>query len=141
MAEDRANDSARVPDLNYKSVREASNIASVSKPEGKHGRPRVQERTAEELGPRDMTKFDPKNKHHVGLITAKDESTSGLMMHPGGYFSFPAKKGPAKKSTQRPAEKAVAKPEGKPEAKPKKKMSNLEKAQAALDAAKRAGKI
>jgi hypothetical protein len=95
MAEDRANDSARQPELPYKGLEGKKNIALVSRPshgyEGSGGRIRVIERTPEELGPREMTKFDKNNKYHVGILTANDGSTESMMIHPGGYFSFPKK--------------------------------------------------
>lgn len=112
MAEDRANNPARQPDLPYKGLEGKQNIASVSRPshgyEGSGGRIRVTEYTPEEMGPREMTKFDPKNKYHVGMLTSKDESTQGMLMHEGGYFSFPKQEAGSKKPTQPVSKKAVA---------------------------------
>jgi hypothetical protein len=107
MAEDRANDSARQPELPYKGLEGKKNIALVSRPshgyEGSGGRIRVIERTPEELGPREMTKFDKTNKYHVGLLTSTDDSTKDMMIHPGGYFSFPKKEATERKMIKKPA--------------------------------------
>ena len=154
MAEDRANDPARTPKINtealYKSLEGKKNIASVSLPSrgdtrpgtGKWdfggGRPRVEEYNEEELGPREMTKFDKNNKYHVGMLTAKDDSNKGMMIHSGGYFSFPKKEAPAKTEGKSAPKKAVA---PKKDAAPKKKMSNLEKARAAEEAARKSKKL
>jgi hypothetical protein len=105
MADDRANNPARVVNTEsiYKSLEGKKNIASVALPSrndqrpgsGKWdfggGRPHVEEYNEEELGPREMTKFDKNNKYHVGILTAKDGSNKGMMLHSGGYFSFPKK--------------------------------------------------
>jgi hypothetical protein len=124
MAEDRANNPARVPNINtdaiYKSLEGKKNIASVSLPSrgdtrpgtGKWdfggGRLQVSEYNEEELGPREMTKFDKTNKYHVGLLTAQDDSAKGMMLHPGGYFSFPKKAAPAETKPKAAPKKAVA---------------------------------
>lgn len=127
MADDRANNPARTPSINteaiYKSLEGKKNIASVSLPSrgdtrpgtGKWdfggGRPHVEEYNEEELGPREMTKFDKTNKYHVGLLSAHDETTKGMMLHSGGYFSFPKKEAPAKTEGKAAPKKKVAKPE------------------------------
>lgn len=160
MADDRSGDASRTPNLDtsseetvpYKGLIGKKNIAWASLPSrhessqgtGKWdfggGRLQVAERTPEELGPREMTKFDKNNKYHVAMLKSAGESkdaTEGLMLHSGGYFSFPKKEqpkkeAPQKKPTQKAAEKAVA---------PKKKMSNLEKARAAEAEARKNKKI
>lgn len=165
MADDRSGDASRTPNLDtsneetvpYKGLIGKKNIAWASLPSrhesskgtGKWdfggGRLQVKERDEEEMGPREMTKFDPKNKYHVAMLKSSAESsdgTEGLMLHPGGHFSFPKKEAPKKeapqkKPTQKASEKAVA---PKKEA-PKKKMSNLEKARAAEAAARKSGKL
>jgi hypothetical protein len=138
MAEDRANNSARVPEVGSSAIQKAlegkSNIAGVYGPQRRDmntpgsgkwdfggGRPRydVIERTAEESGPREMIKFDKNNKKHVGLLTSEDDSNKEMMLHSGGYFSFPKKDGAA----------------------PKKKVSNLEKARAAEGVARKKEKV
>jgi hypothetical protein len=175
MAEDRANNPARVPNLEmpatgwasaddrlafeknfkinrtdeesarikstplYKAI-EGKNIASVSGParrdkdtpgSGKWdfggGRKRydIVEATEEQTGPREMTKFDKNNKHHVGIISATDGSNEGMMMHPGGYFSFPKKE-----TTERKMVKAPEKIKGT-ENKYTKKLQNSEAAKKA----------
>ena len=138
MADDRANNPARQPNLSYKGLEGKKNIASVSLPSrnedtpgsNKHdfggGRLQVSEYNEEELGPREMTKFDKNNKYHVGMLTATDDSNKGMMLHSGGYFSFPKKKDSAKTKGKAASKRAVdPKKDG---AAPKKKMSNLEKA-------------
>jgi hypothetical protein len=162
MADDRANDPARVPDAEskYKSILGKDNIASVSLPSRREttagtgewdfggGRPHVVQYNKEELGPREMTKFDKNNKYHVGMLKSAgegvDDSTEGMMMHSGGYFSFPKKEAPAKTegkaATKKPAAPKPAAPK-KDGAAPKKKMSNLEKARAAEESAKKSKKI
>lgn len=152
MADDRANNPARQPELPYKGLVGKKNIATVSLPSrnettagsGKWdfggGRLQVSEYNKEELGPRDMTKFDKNNKYHVAMLKGagnSSEGTEGLMIHSGGYFSFPKKEAPAKTEGKEAPKKAVA---PKKEA-PKKKMSNLEKARAAEAAAKKSKKI
>jgi hypothetical protein len=149
MADDRANNPARQPNLPYKGLEGKKNIASVSLPSrnedvpgsGKWdfggGRLQVSEYNKEELGPREMTKFDKNNKYHVGMLTAADDSNKGMMLHSGGYFSFPKKEAPAKTEGKAAPKKAVA---PKKEA-PKKKMSNLENARAAEDAARKSKKL
>jgi hypothetical protein len=128
MADDRANNPARTPNITteslYKSLEGKKNIASVSLPSrgdmrpgtGKWdfggGRPRVEEYNEEELGPREMTKFDKNNKYHVGILTATDDSNKGMMLHSGGYFSFPKKDATAKTKPKAASKKAVA--EGAP---------------------------
>ena len=128
MADDRANDSSRTPKINidsiYKSLEGKNNIASVSLPSRGDtrpgtskwdfggGRPRVEEYNKEELGPREMTKFDKTNKYHVGLLTANDDSNKGMMLHSGGYFSFPKKEAPAKSKTKAAPKKKVAEGQG-----------------------------
>lgn len=151
MADDRANNPARQPNLPYKGLEGKKNIASVSLPSrtestsgsGKWdfggGRLQVSEYNEEELGPREMTKFDKTNKYHVGMLTATDDSNKGMMVHEGGYFSFPKKEAAAKTEGKGAPKKAVApKKDG---AAPKKKMSNLEKARAAEDAARKSKKL
>jgi hypothetical protein len=149
MADDRANNTSRQPDLNYKGLEGKKNIASVSLPSrneatpgsGKWdfggGRLQVSEYNKEELGPREMTKFDKNNKYHVGMLTATDDSNKGMMVHEGGYFSFPKKEAASKTEGKAAPKKAVA---PKTEA-PKKKMSNLEKARAREDAARKSKKL
>jgi len=126
MADDRANNPARTPQINteaiYKSLEGKKNIASVSLPSrgdtrpgtGKWdfggGRPRVEEYNAEELGPREMTKFDKNNKEHVGLLTSKDDSNKGMMLHSGGYFSFPKQEATTKTKKAAPKKTAVPSP-------------------------------
>lgn len=128
MAEDRANNPARVPNIEsspiYKSLEGKKNIASVSLPSRGDtrpgtskwdfggGRPRVEEYTEEELGPREMTKFDKTNKYHVGLLSAHDDTTKGMMLHSGGYFSFPKKEAPAKIEGKVAPKKKVAEGQG-----------------------------
>ena len=121
MADDRANNPARVPEVGSSAIQKAlegkNNIAAVYGPprrdmdtpgSGKWdfggGRPRydVVERTAEESGPREMTKFDKNNKYHVGMLQAEDDSAAGMMIHPGGYFSFPKKETAERKMVKEP---------------------------------------
>ena len=152
MADDRANNPARQPDLPYKGLEGKKNIASVSLPSrheatpgsGKWdfggGRIQVSEYNKEELGPRETTKFDKNNKYHVAMLKSaatSTEGTEGMMIHPGGSFSFPKKEAPAKTEGKAAPKKAVA---PKKEA-PKKKMSNLEKARAAEEAARKSKKL
>jgi hypothetical protein len=151
MADDRANNPARQPSLPYKGLEGKKNIAAVSLPSrnettegsGKWdfggGRLQVSEYNDEQLGPREMTKFDKNNKYHVGMLTATDDSNKGMMIHSGGYFSFP-KKGAASKTEGKGAPKKAVAPK-KDGAAPKKKMSNLEKARAAEDAARKSKKL
>lgn len=156
MADDRANNPARVPDAEtkYKSILGQTNIASVSLPSRNEktagtgewdfggGRPRIDKYNEEELGPREMTKFDKNNKYHVAMLKSagagKDKTTEGMMMHSGGYYSFPKKEASAKTEGKGAPKKAVA---PKKDAAPKKKMSNLEKARAAEDAARKSKKL
>ncbi len=126
MADDRANNPARVINTEsiYKSLEGKKNIASVALPSRGDtrpgtskwdfggGRPHVEEYNEEELGPREMTKFDPKNKYHVGMLTAKDDSNKGMMLHSGGYFSFPKKDATTKTKPKAAPKKTVA--EGAP---------------------------
>lgn len=58
------------------------------------GRVQVNTRSEEDMGERDMTKFDKNNKYHVAMLSTNDETTQGRMLHPGGYFSFPKKSKP-----------------------------------------------
>jgi hypothetical protein len=160
VADDRAHNSARQPNINsspdeslpYKGLIGAKNISSVAIPargadrKGSNpwdfggGRLQVSERTPEELGPRDITKFDPKNKYHVAMVKSaaeKDESASGMLLHSGGSFSFPKKEAPQKKQREDRDSKAVAK-----DKKPKeKKKSNLEKAREVEEAARKSKKL
>jgi hypothetical protein len=151
MADDRANNPSRQPNLPYKGLEGKKNIASVSLPSRNEdtpgsnkwdfggGRLQVSEYNKEELGPREMTKFDKNNKYHVGMLTATDDSNKGMMVHEGGYFSFPKKEAAVKTEGKGAPKKAVApKKDG---AAPKKKMSNLEKARAAEDAARKSKKL
>lgn len=77
------------------------------------GRAQVNLRAPEELGEREMTKFDKNNKYHVAMLSTNDESTSGRMLHPGGYFSFPKKaktEAPAEAPKAAPKKRAAAAP-------------------------------
>ena len=147
MADDRAGDSARVPNVNsspddsapYKALLSAKNVSTASIPSrgiGGGGRLQVSERTPAEMGPREMTKFDPKNKYHVAMLQSaaeKDETTEGMLVHPGGSFSFPKKEqkseAPRKKQRKENKKEAVAKP------------SHAGKDWEALQKAKREGKL
>lgn len=133
----------------YKALASAKNVRTASLPVRHEaigsnpwdfggGRLQVSEYTPEELGPREMTKFDPKNKYHTAMLKSageKDETTEGLLVHSGGSFSFPKKEQkseePQKKQRKGREKKAVA----------DKKVSNLEKARATETAAKKSGKL
>lgn len=156
MADDRANNPARQPNVNsspddsvpYKGLLGASNISSVGRPShgylGSGGRIQVSERTPEELGPRETTKFDPKNKYHVAMVKSAaegDETAQGMMIHSGGSFSFPKKEAPQKKQQRGRGSEAVAEDKDKDRKPKEKKKSNLEKAREAEDAAKKSKKL
>ena len=116
------------------------------------GRVQVNMRPEEELGERDMTKFDKNNKYHVALLSTNDETTQGRMLHPGGYFSFPSKSkpatAPAPAPRKRPSAPVAPKPLDDKAAAERKAALELsakmdaerKQAQAAAKAAKRAGK-
>lgn len=166
MADDRANNPARRPEVSekYQGLADkltevgAENVSSVARPSSHDGtfgsnkwdfgggRHRIEKRTEEEKGPRTMTKFDKNNKYHVAMLKSagagKDETTEGMMIHPGGHFSFPKKEAPAKTEGKAAPKKAVApKAEASKKEAPKKKVSNLEKVRAREAAAKASGKI
>jgi hypothetical protein len=178
MADDRANNPARKPNLPYKGLEGKKNIASVSLPSRNNntpgsnehdfggGRLQVSEYSRAERGPREMTKFDKNDPNHVSMLTATDGSNEGMMMHEGGYFSFPKKKESAKtknttgsKAATAPKKRAPAPKKKAPTPKPEapapkteapapkktitlgKNMGWLEKARAAEAAAKASGKI
>lgn len=150
MADDRANNPSRVPNVDaspndsapYKALLNAKNVATASIPVrgvGGGGRLQVSERTPAEMGPREMTKFDPKNKYHVAMLQSaaeKDETTEGMMVHSGGSFSFPKKEEPK----QEEAQKKQRKPRQK-KAVAEKKVSNLQKAINVETEAKKSGKL
>lgn len=117
------------------------------------GRVQVNMRSEEDMGERDMTKFDKNNKYHVALLSTNDETTQGRMLHPGGYFSFPKKKSETKPTAapapkKRPSAPAAPKPLDDKAAAERKAALELsakmdadrKQAQAAAKAAKRAGK-